>query len=68
MQVQFNDLENKIILVTGATRGIGKKICESLASQKAHVVFNYREGKEDVAEALKKELLERCKCSHCSYV
>tara|TARA_R110002072_G_scaffold1989_2_gene16337 strand:+ start:59882 stop:60646 length:765 start_codon:yes stop_codon:yes gene_type:complete len=58
MQVQFNDLENKIILVTGATRGIGKKICESLASQKAHVVFNYREGKEDVAEALKKELLE----------
>lgn len=58
MKVQYTDLENKIVLVTGATRGIGKKICESLASQKAHVVFNYREGKEDVAEALKKELLD----------
>ncbi|MCP4913464.1 MAG: SDR family oxidoreductase [Oligoflexia bacterium] len=58
MKVQYTDLENKIVLVTGATRGIGKKICESLATQKAHVVFNYREGKEDVAKALKKELLD----------
>lgn len=38
----FSDLENKAILVTGASRGIGKKVCESLAVQKAHVIFNYR--------------------------
>lgn len=49
--MNFNDLENKTILVTGASRGIGKVICEALAKQKAHVVFNYR-GDSDKAQAL----------------
>ena len=56
MNIIYPDLENKIVLVTGATRGIGRKIAESLAKQKAHVVFNYREGKEDVAKEMEKSL------------
>ena len=49
--MNYPDLENKIVLVTGASRGIGKAICESLAKQKAHVVFNYR-GDQEKADAL----------------
>ncbi|TDJ07371.1 MAG: SDR family oxidoreductase [Deltaproteobacteria bacterium] len=52
----YSDLKEKKILVTGATRGIGKKIAMNLASQGAHVVFNYREGKEEIAQVLKGEL------------
>jgi 3-oxoacyl-[acyl-carrier protein] reductase len=57
MNVTYSDLENKKILVTGATRGIGLAIAEDLASQKAHVIFNYREGKEEVANTIKEKLL-----------
>lgn len=46
MKVLFSDLENKIVLVTGATRGIGKTIALTLAAQKAHVVFNHRNNPE----------------------
>lgn len=52
----YSDLENKIILVTGATRGIGKAITEALAVNKAHVVFNYR-GDESQAMELKDHLI-----------
>lgn len=58
MLVEYKDLNNKVILVTGATRGIGKAIVKSLAINKAHVVFNFREGKEEIADTLQKELLE----------
>lgn len=58
MSAIFSDLKNKPILITGATRGIGRDIAKSLATQGSHVIFNYREGKTDVAESLKKELLE----------
>lgn len=51
----YNDLENKTVLVTGASRGIGKAICEALAKQKAHIVFNYR-GDESKANELKDHL------------
>lgn len=52
----YSDLEGKVILVTGASRGIGKAIACALAAQKAHVVFNYR---GDVAKAnqLREELI-----------
>ncbi len=42
MSAIYPDLENKKILVTGATRGIGKALAISLARQKAHIIFNYR--------------------------
>ena len=53
----YPDLIGKIILVTGATRGIGKSICQSLAVQGAHVVFNYRAGSEALAESFGQELI-----------
>jgi 3-oxoacyl-[acyl-carrier protein] reductase len=55
MLVTYSDLKDKIILVTGASRGIGKTIALNLARQQAHVVFNYR-GDESKALALKEEI------------
>lgn len=49
--MMFNDLAQKSILVTGASRGIGRAIALTLAAQKAHVVFNYR-GDEAQAKEL----------------
>lgn len=56
MIATYNDLKNKKVLVTGASRGIGLSIAKTLAAQGAHVIFNYREGKEDVAAKLTSEL------------
>ena len=56
MIATYSDLKDKVILVTGAARGIGKQISLALASQRAHVVFNYR-GDESKAAALKEELV-----------
>lgn len=55
MIAKFSDLKDKVILVTGAARGIGKSIALALAAQGSHVVFNYR-GDEAKAMALKEEL------------
>lgn len=55
MIVTYSDLENKTVLITGATRGIGRSIAQALAKNKAHVVFNYR-GEESLATELKEEL------------
>lgn len=55
MIAAYTDLKDKVVLVTGASRGIGKSIAVSLAKQKAHVVFNYR-GDEQKAQAFKEEL------------
>lgn len=57
MIATYSDLKDKVILVTGAARGIGKSIALSLASQGAHVVFNYR-GDEAKAAALKEEITQ----------
>lgn len=51
----YPDLENKVILITGASRGIGKAIAQGLSRNKAHVVFNYR-GDEGAANELKEQL------------
>lgn len=58
MIAQFKDLEGKRVLVTGASRGIGLEIAKMLAKQNAHVIFNYREGKEEVAKKIENELKE----------
>lgn len=54
MIASYSDLKDKVILITGAGRGIGKSIALALAEQGAHVVFNYR-GDEAKAAALKEE-------------
>lgn len=55
MIATYNDLKGKTVLITGASRGLGKKMAEALAIQGAHVVFNYR-GDEAAAMKLKEEL------------
>jgi 3-oxoacyl-[acyl-carrier protein] reductase len=56
MTATYSDLKDKVVLVTGAARGIGKSIALTLAKQGCHVVFNYR-GDEAKAAALKEELI-----------
>lgn len=51
----YPDLKNKKILITGATRGIGRGIALALAQQKAHCLFNYR-GDSTKAMQLKDEI------------
>lgn len=46
------ELKNKKALVTGASRGIGKGIALSLASQGADVAVNYRKSKEEAEKAV----------------
>lgn len=55
MIATYNDLKGKTVLITGASRGLGKKMAEALATQGAHVVFNYRND-EATAMKLKEEL------------
>jgi len=48
-------LHDKIVLITGASRGIGKAIAEECINQGAKVAFTYLSS-EDKAKALEKEL------------
>lgn len=57
MITKFEDLREKRVLITGASRGIGKAIAIALANNGAHVVFNYR-GDIDKANSLRDELVE----------
>lgn len=45
------ELQGKVIVVTGGSRGIGRAAAEALAAQGAHVVVNYVHGK-DAADAV----------------
>jgi 3-oxoacyl-[acyl-carrier protein] reductase len=59
MIVQYPDLKGKAVLITGATRGIGRALAESLAQQGAHIAFNFREGKEEAAGSLEADLIKK---------
>jgi 3-oxoacyl-[acyl-carrier protein] reductase len=48
-------LQDKIVLVTGGSRGIGKAIVYALASEGAHVAFTYKNANA-AAEEVKKEI------------
>ena len=45
-------MENKQVLITGASRGIGKAIAIELARQEFHVVLNYRQKEVSLQETL----------------
>jgi 3-oxoacyl-[acyl-carrier protein] reductase len=49
------DLSNKVALVTGGSRGIGREACILLSKAGAQVIINYKKSKEK-AEALKEEI------------
>ena len=51
----FASLEGKTALVTGASKGIGRAVAQSLAEAGATLVLGYRSGAED-AEALASEI------------
>ncbi|MBE50170.1 MAG: 3-oxoacyl-[acyl-carrier-protein] reductase [Flavobacteriales bacterium] len=50
-------LKNKNVIITGASRGIGKGIAELLSSHGANIAFTYRSS-DDQAKILERKLLE----------
>lgn len=49
------NLNNKVVLVTGGSRGIGKAICRAFAAEGSWVAINYLQNKE-MADELVKEI------------
>ena len=41
------DLSGKVAIVTGGSRGIGRRVSEALAAQGAHVVVTYVKGADE---------------------
>ena len=51
---------NKVVVVTGGSRGIGAQIVKTLANENYKVILNYNNSKEQ-AEKIQQELLEQGK-------
>lgn len=49
----MHDLQGKVILITGASSGIGRATAELLASKGAHVIVNYRSNEKGALEAVR---------------
>jgi len=54
----MNKLENKVAMVTGASKGIGAEIAQSIASQGAKVIVNYLSDQKS-AQAIVNTILEK---------
>ncbi len=54
------NIANKVVVVTGSSRGIGAEIVKLLANENYNVILNYNNSKEQ-AEMIKKELLNNDK-------
>lgn len=55
--MMYKDLKDKVVVITGASSGIGKAMAEAFGIEECKVVINYNSSKdkaEDVAEIVKK--------------
>lgn len=51
--MMYDDLEKKVVVITGAAKGLGKAMAERFGKEKAHVVLNYHTENGDHKEIIK---------------
>ena len=50
---RYEDLDGKVVLVTGASRGLGKEMIRAFHSQGCKVALNYNSSKEQAEKTVK---------------
>ena len=58
-------LKNKVIVITGSSRGIGRSMGERFVREGANVVINYHSNEENALEILKKIKKGNYECGSC---